>query len=150
MGKTGKRSPSATPGSGMRMKRPFVLVVDDIADNREMYMEYLRFAGFQVAGAHDGDSAIAAARELGPSVILMDLSLPGTDGWKATRILKADPATRNIPIIALSGHAGDASHARAIRAGCDLFVAKPSLPSEIAAHVIRMLDDTRKRESGGS
>jgi hypothetical protein len=75
---------------------PFVLVVDDIADHREMYIEYLRFAGFRVAGAADGASAIDAARTLRPSVILMDLSLPGIDGWEATRILKSDPQTRDI------------------------------------------------------
>jgi two-component system, cell cycle response regulator DivK len=126
--------------SGARLRPPFVLVVDDTPDNREMYMEYLRFAGYRVAGVADGASAIDAARELRPSVILMDLSLPGIDGWEATRILKTDPGTRDILIIALTGHAEPECRRRAMLAGCDSFIPKPSLPADIAAEIVRLLD----------
>lgn len=112
-------------------------------------MEYLRYAGFSVAGAVNGEEALAKARELRPAVVLMDLSLPGIDGWEATRQLKADPATRDILVIALTGHAEPANRARAMLVGCDLFVAKPSLPAEIAAHVIALLDGKANGESAG-
>jgi two-component system, cell cycle response regulator DivK len=129
-----KRGQLQRPAS-RTLVRPLVLVVDDNPDNREMYMEYLCFAGFRVVGAENGQSAVELARKRRPSVILMDLSLPGMDGWEATRILKSDPRTRGIHIVAVTGHAEPACHARAMLVGCDLFVAKPSLPEEIAAYV---------------
>ena len=77
---------------------PLVLVVDDYQDAREMYAEYLKASGFRVAEARTGIEAVAKAREVNPDCILMDLSLPGIDGWEATRQLKADPSTRHIPV----------------------------------------------------
>jgi CheY-like chemotaxis protein len=124
-------------------------VVDDNADNREMYIEYLRFAGFRVEGASDGATAIEVARTIRPALIVMDLSMPGIDGWKATRILKADPRTRDIPIIAVSGHAEPAYRIRATMAGCDLFVTKPSLPRDLTELVIQTLQKRRTGESEG-
>jgi CheY-like chemotaxis protein len=126
--------------SGSRLRAATVLVVDDTPDNREMYIEYLRFAGFRVMGAEDGESAVDTARTHRPAVILMDLSLPGIDGWEATRILKADPKTRDIYIIAVTAHADPASRVRALSVGCDLFITKPTLPKEIVAHIVRLLD----------
>jgi CheY-like chemotaxis protein len=82
-----------------------ILVVDDYQDAREMYAEYLQYSGFRVAEAKNGNEAVAQARSLKPDLILMDLSLPGMDGWEATRVLKADEETRHIPIVALTGHA---------------------------------------------
>ena len=84
---------------------PLILVVDDYQDAREMYAEYLQYSGFRVAEAKNGNEAVAQARSLKPDLILMDLSLPGMDGWEATRVLKADEETRHIPIVALTGHA---------------------------------------------
>ncbi len=131
------------------MKRPLVLVVDDVRDNREMYMEYLSFAGFRTIGAADSENAIELARKQHPAVILMDLALPGIGGWEATRILKSDPATRTILVIAVSGHAEEPFRQRAHEVGCDFFVAKPVLPSELAAHVIRLLDGRTARGQSG-
>ena len=70
-----------------------------------MYAEYLRFCGFRVAEARNGNEALEQAFTLVPDLILMDLSLPGMDGWEATRQLKSDERTRNIPVVALTGHA---------------------------------------------
>ena len=84
---------------------PLILVVDDYEDAREMYAEYLRFCGFRVAEARNGNEALEQAFALVPDLILMDLSLPGMDGWEATRQLKSDERTRNIPVVALTGHA---------------------------------------------
>jgi CheY-like chemotaxis protein len=118
---------------------PLVLVVDDFEDNREMFAEYLELSGFQVAQAITGREALDQAFQLVPDVILMDLSLPELDGWEATRRLKADPRTRHVPVIALSGHAL-ADHAReAKEAGCDAFLTKPCLPEALVAEVRRQL-----------
>jgi two-component system cell cycle response regulator DivK len=119
--------------------RPFVLLVEDFEDAREMYREYLEFSGFRVETARDGREAVDKARALRPQLILMDLSLPGIDGWEATRILKDDPETADLLIIALSAHALAAEGDRARAAGCDGFIAKPCLPmdlvTEIAVHL---------------
>ena len=84
---------------------PLILVVDDYQDAREMYAEYLQFSGFRVAEARNGNEALEQAFALKPDLILMDLSLPGMDGWEATRQLKSDERTRHIPVVALTGHA---------------------------------------------
>jgi two-component system, cell cycle response regulator DivK len=110
---------------------PLVLLVEDYDDAREMYRDYLDFSGFRVETARDGREAIEKARSLLPDLILMDLSLPGIDGWEATSRLKADPVTSHIRIVALSAHALAAEGDRARRAGCDGFIAKPCLPHEL-------------------
>ena len=116
-----------------------VLVVDDFEDAREMYAEYFAFSGFRIAQARDGAEALAKAFELIPHVILMDLSLPGMDGWEATRRLKADPRTKHIPVIAVTGHALTGFSESALKAGCDSFVTKPCLPETLVAEVRRLL-----------
>jgi len=83
---------------------PLVLVVDDYKDAREMYSEYLKASGFRVVEAGTGVEAVAKAHALQPNCILMDLSLPGIDGWEATRQLKSDGNTAHIPIVAITGH----------------------------------------------
>jgi CheY-like chemotaxis protein len=118
---------------------PLILVVDDYQDAREMYAEYLQFSGFRVAEARNGNEAVEQALTLKPSLILMDLSLPGMDGWEATRRLKADVATKHIPIVALTGHALAGASEGAKKAGCDSFVTKPCLPDDLLIEVRRML-----------
>ena len=116
-----------------------ILVVDDYEDAREMYAEYLRFCGFRVAEARNGNEALEQAFSLMPDLILMDLSLPGMDGWEATRQLKSDPRTRRIPVVALTGHALAGASEGAKKAGCDSFVTKPCLPDDLVVEVRRML-----------
>jgi CheY-like chemotaxis protein len=118
---------------------PLILVVDDYADAREMYAEALLAAGFRVAEAGDGQAAVTLARQLLPAVILMDLSLPGLDGWDATRELKGDPATAHIPVVALTGHALPSALDRARAAGCDRCVVKPALPDAVIGAVRDLL-----------
>ena len=122
---------------------PLILVVDDYEDAREMYAEYLRFCGFRVAEARNGNEALEQAFTLMPDLILMDLSLPGMDGWEATRQLKADERTRQIPVVALTGHALAGASEGAKRAGCDSFVTKPCLPDDLVVEVRRMLSLAR-------
>ena len=123
---------------------PLILVVDDYQDAREMYAEYLQYSGFRVAEARNGNEAVTQARSLKPDLILMDLSLPGMDGWEATRVLKADEETRHIPIVALTGHALAGASEGARKAGCDSFVTKPCLPDDLVVEVRRMLDAVKQ------
>ena len=96
-----------------------------------MYRDYLEFSGFEVDTSRDGHEALEKARSRLPDLILMDLSLPGLDGWEATRVLKGDPATAHLLVVALSAHALAAEGDRARAAGCDGFIAKPCLPHEL-------------------
>jgi len=123
--------------------QPLILVVDDYQDAREMYAEYLQFSGFRVAEARNGNEAVEQAFALKPDLILMDLSLPGMDGWEATRRLKADERTSQIPIVALTGHALAGASEGAKKAGCDSFVTKPCLPDDLVVEVRRMLGAAR-------
>ena len=125
-------------------KPPLILVVDDYQDAREMYAEYLQFSGFRVAEAKNGNEAVEKAFALKPDLILMDLSLPGMDGWEATRRLKADEATRRIPVVALTGHALAGASEGAKKAGCDSFVTKPCLPDDLVVEVRRMLTTVKQ------
>jgi CheY-like chemotaxis protein len=125
-------------------RRSLILVVDDYQDAREMYAEYLQYSGFRVAEARNGNEAVAQARSLKPDLILMDLSLPGMDGWEATRVLKADEETRHIPIVALTGHALAGASEGARKAGCDSFVTKPCLPDDLVVEVRRMLNAVKQ------
>jgi len=127
----------SSPGTG---RKALVLVVDDFADNREMYSEYLSFSGYEVMEAKNGREAIDAANARLPDIIIMDLSLPVMDGWEATRRLKADEKTKKIPVVALTGHALAGHSKGAKEAGCDSFLAKPCLPDQLVAEIRRMLE----------
>jgi CheY-like chemotaxis protein len=120
--------------------RPRVLLVDDYPDAREMYSEYLQYSGFDVVEAGNGMEALQRAAETAPDIILMDLSLPVMDGWEATRRLKADPRTAQIPVVALTGHALAGISEGAKKAGCDAFVTKPCLPDELVKEIRKVLD----------
>ena len=123
---------------------PMILVVDDTLDARELYAEYLRIAGLRAEVAEDGYDAVAKATALRPSVIIMDLAMPRMDGWEATRRLKSNPATRDIPIIALTGHVIERSRERAIEAGADGYLTKPCFPDSLLAEVQRVMKDPRR------
>jgi two-component system, cell cycle response regulator DivK len=119
-----------------------VLVVDDYDDAREMYAEYLEFIGYQVQTARDGQEALQYAREYQPDVILMDLSLPVLSGWDATQQLKQDERTRDIPVMALTGHVLAQHSEKAREVGCDAFVTKPALPDKVADQIRALLQKT--------
>jgi len=104
---------------------PKILYVEDNDDNVYMMRERLTRAGFTVAVAPDGEQGVAMAITEAPDLILMDLRLPGIDGWEATRRLKAAPATKHIPVIALSAHAMAGDREKALDAGCDDYDTKP-------------------------
>jgi CheY-like chemotaxis protein len=102
-----------------------VLLVEDNEMNRDMLSRRLTRRGFEVVFAMDGKQGVALAQSEQPDVILMDMSLPVMDGWEATRRVKADAATRSVPVIGLTAHAMDGDREKAIEAGCDDYDTKP-------------------------
>lgn len=116
-----------------------VLLVEDNADNRAIYSMILEHAGYVVLEAVDGQEGIEIARMERPALILMDVSIPKIDGYKATQILKADASTAAIPIIALTAHALAGEEQRAHQAGCDGYLAKPVEPKRVLEEVRRFI-----------
>lgn len=102
-----------------------LLLVEDNEMNRDMLSRRLLRKGYEVVMAVDGQQALDMAVAQGPDLILMDMSLPVLDGWEATRRLKADEATRSIPVIALTAHAMAEDEKRAREVGCDDYDTKP-------------------------
>jgi two-component system cell cycle response regulator DivK len=102
-----------------------ILLVEDNEMNRDMLTRRLERKGFEVVIAVDGQAGIDMATSSNPDIILMDLSLPVIDGWEATRKIKADPATRSIPVIALTAHAMAGDEQKALQAGCNDYDTKP-------------------------
>lgn len=102
-----------------------ILLVEDNEMNRDMLSRRLARRGFKVEIAVDGSEGVAMASAAAPDLILMDMSLPVLDGWEATRRIKADPATRQIPVIALTAHAMAGDQEQAHAAGCDDYDTKP-------------------------
>ncbi|HEX8243950.1 MAG TPA: response regulator [Longimicrobium sp.] len=112
---------------------PTILLVEDNEMNRDMLSRRLERKGFRVVLAVDGLGGVEMAGQHAPDLVLMDMSLPVLDGWEATRRLKAGPATRHIPVIALTAHAMSGDRERAIDAGCDDYDTKPiELPRLLA------------------
>lgn len=116
-----------------------LLLVEDNEDGREALSRHLRRRGFEVLVAVDGRQGLEAARAEGPDLILMDMSLPVLDGWEATRLLKADDATRCIPVIALTAHAMAGDREKALEAGCDDYDTKPVEFSRLQAKIETLL-----------
>ncbi len=116
---------------------PFILVAEDSTEQRELYAAVLESAGYRVIQAADGAAAVASARASRPGLILMDVTMPRTSGWNAVRILKEDPATRDIPIIVVTGLSSTWDRDASIAAGSDEYLAKPVPP-------LRLLEEVRK------
>jgi two-component system, cell cycle response regulator DivK len=102
-----------------------ILVIEDDEMNLDMITQRLKLRGYRVLGAVDGFDGINLAREEAPDLILMDVNLPEIDGWEVTRRLKAEPATRHIPVVALTAHAMVSDRDKALQAGCDDYETKP-------------------------
>lgn len=102
-----------------------ILIIEDDEMNMDMITQRLELRGFRVLGASGGLDGIDLAREEQPDLILMDVNLPEIDGWETTRRLKAEPATRHIPVVALTAHAMVSDRDKALQAGCDDYETKP-------------------------
>ena len=102
-----------------------ILVIEDTENNRIIISRRLKSKGHDVHLREDAEQGITAALELQPALILMDIGLPGMDGWAAARVLKGDPATAGIAIIALTAHAMAGDREKALEAGCNDYETKP-------------------------
>jgi two-component system, cell cycle response regulator DivK len=102
-----------------------ILLVEDNEMNLDMLSRRLERRGYEILVAVDGEQGVRLASEQLPDLILMDMSLPVMDGWEATRLLKADPLTSRIPVIALTAHAIGGDREKALAAGCDEYESKP-------------------------
>jgi two-component system cell cycle response regulator DivK len=112
-----------------------ILVVEDGDDNRRILRDLLSMAGYNVIEAHDGAESVVKAAEHKPDLILMDIQMPVMDGYAATRLIKADPALKAIPVIAVTSYALSGDEEKARTAGCDGYVAKPFSPRQMLAKV---------------
>ena len=134
MGRPGRRWPVAADR---------ILVVDDNSANRMLAQAVLEGVGHEVHGVPDAEEALAAVASLHPALILMDIQLPGIDGLELTRRLKADPATKDIVILATTAYAMPGDELKAIEAGCDGYMTKPIDIHELREVVARRLDLVR-------
>ncbi len=116
-----------------------VLIAEDNADSREILSLELEAEGYAVRAVSDGLSAVEAAADFRPDVIVMDISLPTLDGLEATRRIKAQPGFANTPVIALTAHAMTEDEARFRAAGCDYYLAKPASPEAVLKVISRFL-----------
>jgi two-component system cell cycle response regulator DivK len=119
-----------------------ILVVEDQEDNRQILRDLLTNADFEVIEAVDGEMGLAAAAANKPDLILMDVQLPGIDGYEATRRLKGDAALQAIPVIAVTAHALNGAEDKARAAGCDAYMSKPISPRQLLAKVREYLSPT--------
>ncbi len=116
-----------------------ILVVADQEDNRQIIRDMLRATDYEITEAENGEQALAAITKQRPDLILMDIQLPIMDGYEATRQIKADPALKSIPIIAVTSYALSGEEQKARAAGCDDYVPKPYSPRHLLAKIRQYL-----------
>ncbi len=112
-----------------------ILVIEDQEDNRRILRDLLTSAGYEMLEALTGEEGVISAETHRPDLILMDIQLPGLDGYEATRRIKANPALRQIPIIAVTSYALSGDEVKAREAGCDDYVTKPFSPRALLAKI---------------
>jgi two-component system cell cycle response regulator DivK len=108
-----------------------ILAIEDHEENRRLLRDLLTSFGYELIEALTGEEGLAAAETEVPDLILMDIQLPGIDGYETTRRLKANPALRHIPVIAVTSYALSGDDVKALEAGCDAYVTKPFDPAEL-------------------
>jgi CheY-like chemotaxis protein len=123
---------------------PKILIIDDNEENRDALSRRLQRRGFQVVLAEDGLEGIEKVRLEKPDIVLMDMNMPKLDGWEATRQLKADPATRNVPIIAVTSHAMSGDRERSLEVGCADYHTKPVEMAKLLGQIEAILVPGRK------
>ena len=121
-----------------------ILLVEDNEMNRDMLSRRLQRKGYEVVLALDGQSGVEMAQTHAPDLVLMDMSLPVVDGWKATRCIKINVATRHIPVIALTAHAMSGDREKALEAGCDDYDTKPVEFPRLLGKIEALLSATEK------
>jgi len=112
-----------------------ILLIEDTEDNRQIVRDLISTTDYELIEAVDGAAGIATAAAEKPDLILMDIQLPVIDGYEAARRIKADPALRHIPIIAVTSYALSGDEVKTLAAGCDGYIAKPFSPRELLAKI---------------
>jgi two-component system cell cycle response regulator DivK len=118
-----------------------ILVIEDQEDNRRIVRDLLTSVGYEIIEAVTGEEGVTAAASHVPDLILMDIQLPGLDGYDTTRRIKANPALRHIPIIAVTSYALSGDDVKAFEAGCDGYVSKPFSPRALLVKIREFLQD---------
>jgi len=126
-----------------------ILIIEDTENNRVLLTRRLKPRGHDIVTAEDAEHGLAMVAAERPDLILMDVGLPGMDGWSATRQLKADPVHRQIPVIALTAHAMDGDREKAIEAGCDDYETKPIDFNRLFVVIDRLLGAPPKASDPG-
>ena len=116
---------------------PTIVVAEDNAEQRSLYVALLTSVGYRVLEAADGAEAVEVVRRERPGLVLMDVTMPGTSGWNAVRTLKEDVETRAIPIIVVTGLASAWDRDASLASGCDEYLAKPVPP-------VRLIEEVKK------
>lgn len=116
-----------------------VLIIEDDEASLFIYTTVLEHSGYRVQQARTGGEGLRLVREAQPDLVIMDVGLPGTDGFELTRQIKDDPTTRSIPVVAVTVHAFERDRQEAVSAGCDAFFPKPLQPSDLLLEVNRFL-----------
>jgi CheY-like chemotaxis protein len=124
-----------------------ILLVEDNEMNRDMLTRRLQRHGFSVCCAHDGAAGVAMAASEAPDLILMDVALGEMDGWEATQLIKANPATATIPIIALTAHALASDRAKSVEVGCSDFDTKPVDLKRLLGKMRALLPESKQRSA---
>jgi two-component system, cell cycle response regulator DivK len=124
-----------------------ILIIEDNEMNRDMLARRLEHRGFEVFAAEDGRKGLAAARTQVPDMILLDMSLPEMDGWEVARSLKRDPATRNVPVIALTAHAMPGDREAALNVGCEDYDTKPVEIERLLGKMKPLLEKDRRNQT---
>jgi CheY-like chemotaxis protein len=118
---------------------PRCLIVDDDRDGREGYAEYLRAFGFEVDESEDAVSALQLMQQCRPDIVLLDLQMPGMDGWELMRRIRVTAGLRTVQIVAISACVFPEDQSKADEAGCDVFLSKPCIPSVVLEVVMKQL-----------
>jgi two-component system cell cycle response regulator DivK len=121
-----------------------ILVIEDQEDNRRILRDLLTSVGYELIEAVTGEEGVTLAERHRPDLILMDILLPGLNGYDATRLIKAQPALRQIPIIAVTSYALSGDDTKALEAGCEAYVTKPFSPRQLLAKIREFLPDDIK------
>jgi CheY-like chemotaxis protein len=124
-----------------------ILYIEDTENNRILVSRYLERKGYQVLTAEHADDGLALAAREQPDLILMDMGLPGLDGWDATRRLKADPQVKHIPVIALTAHVMQGDREKALAAGCDDYDTKPFQFARLLGKIEALLAAAKPRSA---
>ena len=124
-----------------------ILIIEDNLLNLELVTDLLEANGFIVSSAQTAEDGLRIAHELLPDLVLMDFSLPGMDGLCATRLLKADPATRHLAVVGLTANAMKGDEESALEAGCDGYLTKPINTRTFISNVIKFIESAMLRRS---